>query len=213
MACAEFRDVMLGVLYGEAPAADAAAWDAHQRGCVPCREEVRALRGLRRDLAQWTVPAGRGAPVSAPPRRWLAAAAGLLAATAAALALAGAEVRVASGGVTIRIGAPEDETAALLRAQEERHRAALAALAARADASSPGLALDDVRRLIRESEARQAVLVDAGLRDLAERTDAQRRQDLAQISAGLSYVEGRAGLQVARTTELMGHVLQAAQQK
>ena len=75
------------------------------------------------------------------------------------------------------------------------------------------VALDDVQRLIRESESRQAVLIDAGLRDLAERTDAQRRQDLAQISAGLSYVEGRTGLQVARTTELMGHVLQAAQQK
>ncbi len=213
MACAEFRDVMLGVLYGEAGGADAATWDAHQRGCLACREEMRALRGLRRDLAQWTVPAARGATVAAPARRWLAAAAGLLAATAAALALAGAEVRVASGGVTIRIGRPADDTAELLRAQDERHRAALAALAARTEAPSSALALDDVRRLIRESEARQAVLVDAGLRDLAERTDAQRRQDLAQISAGLSYVEGRAGMQVARTTELMGHVLQAAQQK
>jgi hypothetical protein len=33
------------------------------------------------------------------------------------------------------------------------------------------------------------------------------------VSAGFSYLEGRTGLQVARTTELMGHVLQASQKK
>jgi hypothetical protein len=152
----------------------------------------------------------------APPRRWLLpVAAAVVAATAVALA-AGADVRVANGGVTVRIGRPaEDGLARVLAAQEERHRAAIAALEARlSPASRTGyVALDDVQRLIRESESRQAILFDAGLRDLADRADAQRRQDLAQISAGLSYVEGRTGMQVARTTELMGHVLQAAQKK
>ena len=217
MACEEFRETMLDVLYGEAAVADAGAWEAHQRGCAPCRDELRALRGLRRDLAQWGAP---DRPVFAPRpsrRAWLATAAAMALATGAGLLLlAGTEVRVASGGVTIRIGRPDDAAAAMLREQAERHRVELAALAASAAPPGPSVAalgIDDVRRLIRESEARQAVLVDAGLRDLAERTDAQRRQDLAQISAGLSYVEGRAGLQVARTTELMGHVLQAAQQK
>ena len=33
------------------------------------------------------------------------------------------------------------------------------------------------------------------------------------MSAGLSYLEGKTGLQDARTTELMGHVLQASQEK
>ena len=70
-----------------------------------------------------------------------------------------------------------------------------------------------MRRLIRESEARQAVVLDASVRGLAERSDAQRREVLAQVSAGFSYLEGRTGLQVARTTELMGHVLQASQKK
>jgi hypothetical protein len=216
MACEEFRDAMLDVLYAEAGPADAGAWEAHERGCAPCREELRALRGLRRDLAQWQPPVGRGLAVGAPGRRSLAAAAAVVAAAATALALAGTEVRVAAGGVTIRIGRADDAAAAALRAQAERHRVELAALSARQArpaASEAALGVADVRRLIRESEARQAVLIDAGLRDLAERTDAQRRQDLAQISAGLSYVEGRTGLQVARTTELMGHVLQAAQQK
>ena len=70
-----------------------------------------------------------------------------------------------------------------------------------------------MRRLIRESEARQTVVLDASLRGLAERSDAQRREDMAQVSAGFSYLEGRTGLQVARTTELMGHVLSASQKK
>jgi hypothetical protein len=31
------------------------------------------------------------------------------------------------------------------------------------------------------------------------------------MSAGLAYLDGKAGLQAARTTELVGHVLQASQ--
>ena len=216
MACEEFRERMLDVLYGEADAASVRAWDGHERACGACGEEMRALRGLRGDLAAWTVRPARAVPAFGTPRTWLAVAAGLLAATAAVGLVAGAEVSVAGGGVTIRLGRPDDAGLdQALRAQEERQRAALAAFEARMASrpSTSAVSLDDVRRLVRESESRQAVLFDAGLRDLAERTDAQRRQDLAQISAGLSYVEGRTGLQVARTTELMGHVLQAAQQK
>lgn len=216
MACEEFRDRMIDVLYGEADRPSAREWESHERACAPCREEMRALRGLRRDLAEWTVRPAAAVPALRPPRPWLAAAAAVLAATGAVALAAGADVRVGGGGVTIRLGrADEAGLADALRAQEGRQQAALAALEARM-ASRPAtsaVAMDDVLRLIRDSESRQAVLIDAGLRDLAERTDAQRRQDLAQISAGLSYVEGRTGLQVARTTELMGHVLQAAQQK
>lgn len=216
MACEEFRDRMMDVLYGEADGAAAREWEGHERGCAACRDEIRGLRRMRRDLAAWTVRPAAALPALGARRAWLPVAAAVLAATAAVVLAAGADVRLAGGGVTIRLGRPDDAgLGEALRAQDERQRAALAALEARM-ASRPStspVALDDVRRLIRESETRQAVLVDAGLRDLAERADAQRRQDLAQISAGLSYVEGRTGLQVARTTELMGHVLQAAQQK
>jgi hypothetical protein len=48
---------------------------------------------------------------------------------------------------------------------------------------------------------------------MEERSEAQRRLDLARMSAGLSYLDGRTGQQVARATELMGAVLQASQQK
>jgi hypothetical protein len=40
--------------------------------------------------------------------------------------------------------------------------------------------------------------------------EAQRRVDLARVAAGLSYLDGRHGQQLARTNELMGYVLEAA---
>jgi hypothetical protein len=205
MGCEEFRDQMLDVLYGEA-GAGARAWEIHQQQCAACRDEIRALRRLRRELGAWTVPArprtvlaGAGARRA---RAWLPLAAGIVLGIAAAFALAGSQKRV-------------DTLAAALHAQDQRHRAEIEALKATVGARRPSgeANSDDVRRLIRESEARQAVVLDASLRGLAERSDAQRREDMAQVSAGLSYLEGRTGLQVARTTELMGHVLQASQKK
>ena len=70
-----------------------------------------------------------------------------------------------------------------------------------------------VQDLIRQSELRQAAALNASLSDFSERTDAQRRYDLARVSAGLSYLDGKTGQTVARTTELMGYVLQASQKK
>lgn len=206
MGCDAFRDPMLDVLYGEADAIAARAWEIHQQQCSACRDELRALRRLRRDLGAWTVPAhpglaGAGAAAGRA-RVWLPLAAGLVIGIAAAFALAGSQRRV------------EILTTAL-HAQEERHRAEIEALKATVGAGRPSgeAILEDVRRLIRESEARQALVLDASLRGLAERSDAQRREDMAQVSAGFSYLEGRTGLQVARTTELMGHVLSASQKK
>lgn len=209
MACGDFRDVMLDVLYGESGPEEARAFDLHQQQCSDCRDELRALRGLRRDLRDWTVPALPGvrrASATKPAGSWLPLAAAVVFGMAGALGLASSHRRV-------------ETLAAALQDQDLRHRQEIAGLkasfaASRAEAlAPPEAALADVRRMIRESEARQALVLDASLRGLAERTDAQRREDLAQVSAGLSYLEGRTGLQVARTTELMGHVLQASQKK
>jgi hypothetical protein len=82
-----------------------------------------------------------------------------------------------------------------------------------AASSSEEATLRKVQHLIEESEARQATVVSARLTRLEERTEARRQYDLAQVGAGLSYLDGKAGLQAARTTELMGHVLQASQKK
>ena len=206
MGCEEFRDRMLDALYGEADAAGARDWEIHQQQCAACRDEVRALRRLRRDLGAWTVPARPGASrAGAAVRRahtWSPLAAAVVIGIAGAFAMAGSQKRV-------------DTLTATLHAQDQRHRAEIEALRASVGASRPpgDAVLEDVRRLIRESEARQSLVLDASLRGLAERSDAQRRDDLAQVSAGFSYLEGRTGLQVARTTELMGHVLQASQKK
>ena len=67
--------------------------------------------------------------------------------------------------------------------------------------------------MIRQSEARQDVRVMARLAALSERAETQRRYDLARVSAGLSYLEGKTGQDMVRTTELMGQVLQASQKK
>ena len=202
MACEEFRDRMLDVLYGEGEAAGARAFEAHQQECADCRDELRALRGLRRDLRAWTAPALPRGARSVRATAWLPMAAGLALAVAGALALASAQGRA-------------DAVRAELLRHEERHRAEMAALQQRMIAVPPAreATLEELRRLIRESEARQTLVLDASVRALAERTDAQRREDLAQINAGLDYLEGRTGLQVARTTELMGHVLQASQKR
>jgi hypothetical protein len=204
MACEEFRDRMLDVLYGEGEPAGMGELEAHQQECAECRDELRALRGLRRDLRAWTVPAlpraARRAVLGAP--AWLPVAAGLALAVAGAAALVSAHSRA-------------EAVRTELARHEDRHRAEMAALQQRMAAAPPAgeATLEDVRRLIRESEARQTLVLDASVRALAERTDAQRREDLAQVSAGFDYIEGRTGLQVARTTELMGHVLQASQRK
>jgi hypothetical protein len=196
---------MLDVLYGEADPAAARAFESHRRQCAPCGDELRALRGLRRDLGAWTVPARPSAAGAAVrrARAWLPLAAGLVLGVAGAVAMAaGTQGRA-------------DTVAAAMRSQDLRHRAEMDALKAALAADRPRAeaTLEDVRRLIRESEARQAAVLDASLRGLAERSDAQRREDMAQVSAAFSYLEGRTGLQVARTTELMGHVLSASQKK
>ena len=181
MACEEFRDQMLDVLYGEADAAGARAWEIHQQQCAACRDELRALRRLRRDLGGWTsrrVPAAPARPRDArAPGCPLAA--GIVIGIAAAFALAGSQRRV-------------DTLAAALQAQDQRHRAEIEVLKATVGTRRPSgeATLEDVRRLIRESEARQAVVLDASLRGLAERSDAQRREDMAQVSAGLVLPRG-----------------------
>jgi len=219
MDCDAFRDDMLDLLYGEAAPAVARRLEEHQAGCPVCRDELASFRRLRRDLASWRTPPDLGRP----PRplysaRWyLAMAAGLVLLVGGGLALRGSELRYEHGGMAFRLGqAPEAAAfSAALSAQEERHRREMDALRATvaAAARSDEETLRKVHQMIADSEARQATLVTTGLTRLEERTEARRQYDLAQVGAGLSYLDGKAGLQAARTTELMGHVLQASQKR
>jgi hypothetical protein len=224
MDCEALREDLLAVLYGEADAAAQARAEAHRAECAGCREEFAALRGLRRTLAGWKLPE-QAAPRARPGLagwRGLAAAAALLLALGGALGLSGAQVEYARGGLAVRLGRQAGPATALLAEQEARHRRELAALEARlAPGAARGAAAETdhdallarVAEMIRESETRQSRLLDTSLTDLGQKSEARRRYDLARISAGFSYLEGKTGQQVARTTELMGYVLEASQKR
>jgi hypothetical protein len=219
MECHVLRDELIETLYGEASPESVARLDEHLLVCGACRQELEALRGLRRDLQRWEAPAtvrtrqprrrGALAPV-------LAAAAALILAVGGALALAGSELRYEQGRITLRLGRGATEVERLLAEQELRHRSEIQALRTtlgEVQGRDGRSLLHQMEQLVRESEARQTLLLNASLASIEARSDAQRRYDLARVSAGLSYLDGKTGEQVARTTELMGYVLQASQQK
>ena len=227
MDCDDLRDDRLDVLYGEADSAARRRVDEHLATCEACREEMAGLRRLRHDLKGWTLPEGSGPTFVAPrrPRVWLPLAAGFLLALGAGLLLRGAEVRYENGGVAFRVGRSDPgfqkalvdaEARALARDQDYRHE--IDALKAVLPSGHP-VSTDDqalllrVAEMLRESENRQEVRVAKTLARLDQKQDAQRRYDMARIAAGLSYLDGKNGQHVARTTELMGYVLEAAQQR
>jgi hypothetical protein len=221
MLCSLIRDDLLDVLYDEASPPVATRVQEHLAACGVCRDELASLRKVRRTLAEWNLPQTTPAParlVVAEPRRaaWFAAlAAGLLIALGATLGLSGSELRYEGGQLAFRLGRG-DEVRKLMAEQESRHREEMRALAASlqaAPARDDAALLSQVEQMIHESETRQTAAFTASLTGLSARAEAQRRYDLARVSAGLSYLDGKNGEQVARTTELMGYVLQAAQKR
>jgi hypothetical protein len=229
MDCITARERSVELLYDEADPETRRLLDEHHAQCAACREDFAGLLAVRRTLRTWTLPASLERPVrlSLPrPSRWplLAAAAALVLASGLALRLAGARVELRGGPVLVSLGpGSASDLEARLAAQEVRHREELRALEARFERSRPqGAAaaasdgeavLAEVRRLLAAESTRQRGDLQAGLVQIEERAEARRRYDLARISAGLSYLDGRAGQQVARTTELMNYMLQASQEK
>lgn len=113
-----------------------------------------------------------------------------------------------------------DELQELLQSQESRHRAEIADLRTTLVQVSESLAPPEtslksvstvspavIEKLLKESEARQARLVDARLTGLRTQTDLQRQYDMAQIAAGLAYIDSRTGADAARTSELMKNLV------
>jgi hypothetical protein len=210
MQCDDLRDDVLDVLYGEAAAETERRVAEHNAGCAPCRDELAALRRLRRDLAAWRAPSGLR-PALTPRvrtlRRLAVAAAVLLALGALALARP-VQRRV------LAFAAPAARS--LMAEQETRHRRELESLRAdleRSAAARERVLLARVEEMVRDSEARQSMVVQARLGEFGQVVEAQRQYDLAQVSAGLTYLDGKSGLQAARTAELMGHLLVASQKK
>lgn len=221
MECERFRDDQLDVLYGEADADAVRRVGEHHASCAACRQEMAALRRVRRDVQAWALPE-RFAPrraAAARPAPWLAAAAAVVAALGAGLALFGYELRAEQGALALRRGHERAEVQALLARQESRHRAEMEALrqSLLRGHAMPAAAGEDVLRqmeqMVRLSEQRQDARLAARLAATTEEAETRRRYDMARVGAGLAYLEGRTGQDIVRTTELMGRVLQASQQK
>jgi hypothetical protein len=203
------------VLYGEADVEARARLEAHLRSCAACREEMSGLAGLRRDLRAWRRPAARPtlADRGLVVPRWLAA---------AALVVLGLGATLGTLGYVSLRGSLSAQEA---RAEEfdRRHREAVAALQAAvtrppapqgADAAALLASLDArIDERLRATEARQGERLELRLADWEERLEAQRRIDMARVAAGLSYLDGRHGQQLARTNELVGYVLEASQKR
>jgi chromosome segregation and condensation protein ScpB len=147
----------------------------------------------------------------------VAAAAAVVLAAGAAVAARGAELRRDASGWSLRVGSPSADLAARLQEQDARHRAEMeelrASLVSAPAAGADAAVLAAARELVERSEERQQARLEDALGRLSDRYEAQRRYDLAQVSAGMSYLEGKASLHAARTTELVGQVLLASQEK
>jgi hypothetical protein len=228
MDCSGLRDDFLDVLYGEAKAETRRRVDAHVAACPSCRDELSALQQVRTDLQGWKAPEMRPFLPRRPgfrPPMLLAAAAALLLVTGAVFGAAGSELRYEEGRWSFRLGRASSEATIhkALEAQEARHRQELAELRALLTSKAglrPAAAPEEDERLlrrvaemIRDSEQRQSQRVEASLSGLADRAENRRRYDLARIGAGLAYLDGKNGQHLSRTTELMGYVLEASQQR
>jgi len=217
MKCELLREERLDVLYGEATPDSIRRVEDHQAACPDCREEMADLRRVRRDLQAWKMPESRRpAFVARRPQRFLAAAAALLLAAGAVLGLSGSEMRYEDGRFSLRLGRGDADLPRLLAEQESRHQREIEALKASLAGTTShddDAVLARAAEMIRESEARQGASLRTSLAGIERRVDAQRRFDLARVSAGLSYLDGKSGQHVARTTEIMGYVLEASQKR
>lgn len=205
----------IDVLYGSAEPAVARHVRQHVSGCATCREEMAALEGTRERLRLWTLPEASRPRPSRPRLPWgLPLAAAVLLAVGAAFALRGSEIRYQDGRFSFRMGTSDDSSVRqLLAEQDARHQREIASLRASLAEPSASAAVpsrSDVESWIRESEARQSQRFLARFEEFKERSDSQRRLDMARVSAGLSYLDGKNGQNVARTSELMNSMLQAS---
>ena len=200
----------LDVVYGEADVAARERVQAHLALCPACRDELAALRGLRRDLAAWRLPEPRQrrAPRGFVVPRWLAAAALFVLGFGATLG--------ASGYVSLRRAVAEQQVRAdALEARQRESQRSLTAAPGQADGSAAFLAQLDARidERLRSSQARERESFERQLASWQERADVRRRADMAQVAASLSYLDGRHGQQLARTNELLGYFLQASDKR
>jgi anti-sigma factor RsiW len=219
MVCSDFSDDMMEVLYGEAPPSKVQRLEEHLKTCPACRAEMQGFEGVRRKLGAWSVPQLSRATRPSPwilSFRGLAAAALVVLSFGAGLGLSGSELRYAEGRWSFRLGRSEREMTQALEVQRARLSPEQPIEAPKAASLAPvsdDALLRRVEGMIRSSDERQAELVRTRLEAYSHQIETQRRLDLARVSAGLSYLDGKTGQDVARTAQLVGYVLQASDKR
>lgn len=234
LSCEALRDDIIALLYDDGDHAERIRARDHLAQCVPCRSEYTDLKGVRQALGGWTLPITPSLPQ---PRArasvsWfapgLAAAAGIL--LGIGVAVLGSSTFFPATREPIAQTAPASPASAgqfvsyneiqdLLKQQEERHQAEIADLrqtltqvAETAPQTTVARTVSNMspsafESLLKASEARQARMFEARLAGLRNESELQRQYDMAQIAAGLAYIDSRTGADAARTSELMKNLV------
>ena len=233
LSCDALRDDIIALLYDDGdPACQSRARD-HLAQCVPCRVEYSELKGVRKALQGWELPLQAPLPQTRATGRWfatgLAAAAGLILGIGVAIAgrsafapLSATPASVASAGTdAARQFVSFDQLQEALKTQETRHQSEIADLrrsltlvsespvggAASQLKNVSNLSPATIEQLLKASEERQARMFEARLAGLRTENDLQRQYDMAQVAAGLAYIDSRTGADAARTSELMKNLV------
>lgn len=235
--CEALRDDLIAFLYDDGDPHERSRARDHLALCVPCRAEYAELKGVRKALGGWSLPAAEPVRAKQAPTRWvswgLTAAAGLILGVGGAVvgrnlvfpqtdrgSLVGAEANPSGNDSSRRQFVSYDDLQTLLAKQESRHQEEIADLRrslqqVSESGTSPTLGLKTVsdispatlERLLKASEERQSRLIEARLVGLRTESDLQRQYDMAQIAAGLAYIDSRTGADAARTSELMKNLV------
>lgn len=235
LSCDALREDIIALLYDDGdPASKSRARD-HLAQCVPCRAEYSDLKGVRKALQRWDLPVPAPLPQTRTNRRWFApgfaAAAGLILGIGLAVAGRNAFTSAAPPASQATAAATDpaqqyvsfDQLQEALKNQESRHQAEIAdirrSLTMVSETSAPGgltagslkdvsnISPATIERLLKASEERQTRMFEARLAGLRTESDLQRQYDMAQIAAGLAYIDSRTGADAARTSELMKNLV------
>ncbi len=223
MGCEEYGELITASLYDEVTDVEARRLATHLERCSECRSEAEALREVRQALSTWHAPSfAKPRPAWAPPVFFwgFAAAATLVVGMGVGLGMSGLELRIGREPLVVSLGRPAAvaDTAVASAAPEETSVATaqqeaappIVLPAAVTSSEQQAACVKQAEALLAASEARQSAAMQASMSDLERRLVAQRQYDLARISAGLSYLEGKTGQDMARTTELMGQILRVS---
>lgn len=235
LSCEALRDDIVALLYDDGDREERTRARDHIAQCVPCRAEYSELKGVRKALGGWTLPLPTPLPTAQARASFSWFPAGLAAAAGIVLGIGVAVMSLGTLSPTtetapVAVNAPTNPAATaqfvsyseiqeLLKQQEARHQAEITELRETLEQvtapAAPNASMRSVstmspaafESLLKASEARQARMFEARLAGLRNDSELQRQYDMAQIAAGLAYIDSRTGADAARTSELMKNLV------